>query len=505
MCEVLKAAAWIVGEYCEIVTRISRDRSAGVNDREEEEEEGDDGEDAYWIEGATGEDIRSAWRGQAVHHLVLDALLHPRTTNLPALVQMVYLQAAMKVFIRASCDCELKEMADMVGVLRSRLPIFMQHLDLEVQERATTFRHLLAEFDILPMNWEDSTEEISKETPGAAAVGVTGSGQGSGLNDREKQLMDLLEMPMYTQSSVRAVDEYGAKIAIEKHLVLKAVTAEEFYAVHSKAQRRVPVPTEISLDRPLNEKALDKLLGVEIPDNLNLNSLSLVQVAAQVPNAYNSGARQASTAQSSNVSFFDGGGGRSHYDDVGMVEHMAGGGTGLSHVSWTEPGATAAAGLGADDVFMLSGGSKTRADIIPLSKILGDNFEDIPAGSSSSKSRSGKSQKKSKRRSVEVNTVEMVPAGAVDSSDDELQPARGGRKGHDRKAERRRKPQLDEDDENVSFDYCCMAPNVYFYSGFVNFVADGPRRCGYHHAAAAGRGAPRADPPRGSFTNVGSR
>ena len=157
-----------------------------------------------------------------------------------------------------------------------------------MHERATTFRHLLAEFDILALNWEESTEEISRETPGAAAVGSHGRGRGngSGLNDQEKQMMDLLEMPMYTQSSVRAVDEYGAKLAIEKVGVLKSITAEEFYAVHSKAQRRVLVPSEIDLEKPLDEAALDELLNIDIPEDLNLNSLSLVHVPQTFHNAY---------------------------------------------------------------------------------------------------------------------------------------------------------------------------------------------------------------------------
>ena len=51
----------------------------------------------YWIEGPTGEDIRSSWRGQPIHVLVVDALLHPRATNLPAHVQSAYIQSAMKV------------------------------------------------------------------------------------------------------------------------------------------------------------------------------------------------------------------------------------------------------------------------------------------------------------------------------------------------------------------------------------------------------------------------
>ena len=122
VCEVLKAAAWIVGEYAVIVTMISRDRSDSLDQDGEEQQD----EAVYWIEGATGEDIRSAWRGQKLHLLVMEALLHPRTTSLPPVVQKVYLQAALKVFIRASSDCDVVDLADILSVVRRRLPVFMQ-------------------------------------------------------------------------------------------------------------------------------------------------------------------------------------------------------------------------------------------------------------------------------------------------------------------------------------------------------------------------------------------
>jgi hypothetical protein len=122
--EVLKAAAWVVGEYCEIVSRISRDRSDSLDEDEAEAEE----DDVFWIEGANGDEMRSAWRGQKVHLLVMEALLHPRATNLPQHVQQVYLQAALKVFVRASADCDQGDLADIVGVARQRLTVFMQVL-----------------------------------------------------------------------------------------------------------------------------------------------------------------------------------------------------------------------------------------------------------------------------------------------------------------------------------------------------------------------------------------
>ena len=123
VCEVLKAAAWVTGEYSGIISQISRDRGNSIDD---EVQGGSGDESAFWIEGATGEDIRSSWRGQKVHLLVMEALLHPRTTNLPALVQKVYLQAALKVFVRASADCDAQDLADIVSVVRRRISVFMQ-------------------------------------------------------------------------------------------------------------------------------------------------------------------------------------------------------------------------------------------------------------------------------------------------------------------------------------------------------------------------------------------
>ena len=48
--EVLKAAAWIVGEYSEIVSLVAHDTAAVSENLEND--------NGYWIEGPTGEDIR---------------------------------------------------------------------------------------------------------------------------------------------------------------------------------------------------------------------------------------------------------------------------------------------------------------------------------------------------------------------------------------------------------------------------------------------------------------
>ena len=127
VCEVLKAAAWIVGEYCEVITSIARDNAADDEDDDDDDDiDGEGAGTAFWIEAAAGDEIRSAWRGQQLHLKVVEALLHPRATNLPPAVQAVYVHAAVKLFVRACADCDTEELSSIVGVVRSRLPIFMQ-------------------------------------------------------------------------------------------------------------------------------------------------------------------------------------------------------------------------------------------------------------------------------------------------------------------------------------------------------------------------------------------
>jgi hypothetical protein len=398
-----------------------------------------------------------------------------------------------------------------------------QSQDLEIQERANTLRRILSEWNILSLHWEESTEEVSKERASdTAAVGPHTRGGGV-LNEKEKEMMDLLELPMFTQSSVRSVDEAGAKRAVEKQAVLRALVAEEFYAVHSKAQRKVPVPEELDLDAVLNESALDKLLAVDIPDKLTLSGLSLIYTPSgdhpsQHPYANHPGGSLSAFGggQGSGYGYGHGHGsgdlsvhlsrqfgdavslGQSQSQSQGAYTSAAGDQSTVasgSAYSSSSAAAAAAAGAGgsrpADDVFMLSSGAHAKAypSIIPLSKILGDTFEDDDGDGGDddeqvggrrrshkghrrdkdrgkgrdrrhSSSGAGKSQQ-SRAVAAEINKIEMVPAGAVSFSDDEGDDAEGGknRKGPQQQQQqqqrgRRQKQQhsggnSSEDDENV--------------------------------------------------------
>ena len=64
--EVLRAAAWIVGEYSDVVSTIADDHPVEGFDSQGNP---DDDEPGYWMEGPRGEEILSRWRGTAVREL----------------------------------------------------------------------------------------------------------------------------------------------------------------------------------------------------------------------------------------------------------------------------------------------------------------------------------------------------------------------------------------------------------------------------------------------------
>jgi AP-3 complex subunit delta-1 len=132
VCEVMRAAAWVLGEYSDIISLIVNDVAP---DRESHQDDYDDEDDEeksvadereYWISGAARTLRRSKWRGQSLHVKVIDNLINPRSTTLPDHVQTVYLQSAMKIFVRACNDCEESHVSAIITVLRTRLSVFLQ-------------------------------------------------------------------------------------------------------------------------------------------------------------------------------------------------------------------------------------------------------------------------------------------------------------------------------------------------------------------------------------------
>jgi hypothetical protein len=80
-------------------------------------------------------------------------------------------------------DCSTDEIAALVGIVRNRLGVFLQSVNIEVQERASTLRHLLADLEILSMTWENAA--VVAETPEAETGGVVMGGGGGGKGGKK--------------------------------------------------------------------------------------------------------------------------------------------------------------------------------------------------------------------------------------------------------------------------------------------------------------------------------
>jgi AP-3 complex subunit delta-1 len=469
--EVLRAAAWVTAEYAEVLTRIAHDRADDGSDSSDSDSDEEDEiiGDKYWIEGAAGEDHRSLWRGQPLHYLVMKTLLSTRSTLLPPSVQIVFLQAVMKLFVRVVLDGEFSVIADCVGLLRVGLSNFTQHMDLEVQERATTLRHLLASFRILPLDWEQ--QFAAQEEAAAAQWKKAEETQSSSEN-----LIDLMSMmmtPVYDATSVRSLDENGAREAIAQKAVLGALIKEIFYAVHTKAQRKVPVPADLALDLPFNASAITKLVKTALPEDLSLATLTFVREKEPLPNfpissisantttsaiGFNTNANNIVPAITpafpiSTDSRLD-----NALDDI------------FTSSSSAPMNSNRNQNRGEDDVFILKqSGQKLHQELMPLSKLLGE-FEEIPSSQNTKKhSKKQKKQEKddrkkhngsSKKRKEQEQQqlsydqqVEMLPAGAQQSdSDDEADANLSTSQKKKQQQNRRSKQPSDEDAALDSID-----------------------------------------------------
>lgn len=221
LCEVFYAAAWITGEY---VTEY-------LDDSDDSEEEDDDSE----VEEKETEEEKL----EHLHELV-DEMLQPRTTSLPAHVQTVYVQALLK-FVNAMADraddASLKRLAE---VLIERLPVFVQSEHIEVQERAVALQQILLSL-----------------------------GLGFGALSGEER-------------ASRAFDSSVSLDASARVAILSSYFAERLAPVGAKAQRKVPLPGDLNLDVAFNSSEASFLeSGGDVSSFVNEDDLEVSFVQQQ--------------------------------------------------------------------------------------------------------------------------------------------------------------------------------------------------------------------------------
>jgi hypothetical protein len=329
--------------------------------------------------------------------MAVDALLHPRATTLPTHVQSTYIQAAMKMFLRACADCNDDQLAEIVGLIRMRLGIYLLSSNIEVQERASTLKNLLHELEILSRNWEEELNALRAQ-----------------VKDSLINNTDFLETP--NSDGSRTMDEKAVAMISKKRGILAAVVAEPFYAVHPKAQKKVPIPEGLDLNVPFNSSAFEKLLATPEPENPMISKVSFL---SKISNSNSSNetsqkdaleeARLATILKSSFQSYKD--------DDEEEDE---------------QPRADGFNSIGGDGQLFYLGRNQSdyAPDISTLSKILGDFEDDRPR-----RKREKTKKSKGKKKSVDVDVREMVPMG-MDDSDEEISSSK-------KKSSKNKKPSND--------------------------------------------------------------
>ncbi|DAZ93564.1 TPA: hypothetical protein N0F65_009804 [Lagenidium giganteum] len=189
LCEVYYAAAWIAGEYV----------MEYLEDSDEDDEDEDDSE-----ERETEEE-----KLDRIYDLV-DEMLQPRTTSLPAHVQTVFIQTMLKLLTVTAEKADDESVERLAEMIMERLPAFVQSEYIEVQERAVCLHQLLL------------------------ALGL-----GMGALSPEERASHAFDNNPTLNPSTR-LD------------ILNAYFAERLAPVGAKAQRKVPLPGDFDLDVPFN-------------------------------------------------------------------------------------------------------------------------------------------------------------------------------------------------------------------------------------------------------------
>mmetsp|Transcript_9875 Transcript_9875/g.28025 ORF Transcript_9875/g.28025 Transcript_9875/m.28025 type:complete len:1289 (-) Transcript_9875:795-4661(-) len=275
--EVLYAAAWVVGEYAALLPEVIRDVQRKRRDEVEEDHVPrdtavvhDDADDGDVLERGANGAIRFPPRNPYL--AIVRALTHPRATNLPSTVQAVYMQNAMKVFVASVANADDGELAQILSLFSTRLNVFMQSTDVEVQERASSFTQLLVANQIMREHVPPPLVDASE--PGAdAGPKEPENGGKSGEETSASLLEDLISTTFDPTAAGASQPTRPVSLALDATSstpefiaaarnalpLLTCLFKEPLDPVNPRAQRKVPAPTNIDLFQPLQLAAIEHL------------------------------------------------------------------------------------------------------------------------------------------------------------------------------------------------------------------------------------------------------
>ncbi|GMI07534.1 hypothetical protein TrLO_g8250 [Triparma laevis f. longispina] len=231
--EVLRAAAWVVGEYSSFVTSASPPEADGV------------------------------------HCGLLRVLLSTRSLDLPPRTQAVYLQSALKVFAAASGSSavDADALLECVGIFEANLPAWMQSKEIEVQERASTCHKFLCSLKLLQPNIDQPPPAVDEDSESKSATPFTGEPDAPITSDFLGLVMDpavatpVISSMTTTTSTAPTCSSFQAEnFKSSAPTLTRVCVPDPMKPVSAKAQKKLTAPSSSNLDTPLNAKLFNNLL-----------------------------------------------------------------------------------------------------------------------------------------------------------------------------------------------------------------------------------------------------
>lgn len=220
--EVLPVAAFVVGEYSVLIDEAV---SMEIDDYEDDDEL-----------------FEYNHQSKGTYHSIIQALTDPSNIDMLSLqTQSIYMQAALKVFAASTCSnkCSDEELESCIKYLSSILPVYMQSMDAEVQERAFTAFHLLKSLGVCVYPTLLTSDHTNTESITAAL------GEQQIETNNTETTSDLLRLginvdtPKVTLHEINNTNAFNVSKARTLSATLKyLLISEQMKPISSKAQRR---------------------------------------------------------------------------------------------------------------------------------------------------------------------------------------------------------------------------------------------------------------------------
>ena len=246
--DVLPAAAWIVGEYSSLIPAAAAVAS-----------------------GTNVGNMRNVQSGP--YHKAIVCLTCPfHSSHAPAATQMVYVQAATKVFTSACNDTECTEIDACVSTLETNLPVYIESPNPEVQERALTLHSLLARLGLIG---ESSTcapldQKAASVTLKDAESGVVGDllrlSSGDARNRLDTLMTEETRPTLLEKSEVSLGIQTSSSARSTASIALRYMLASEpMKPVSAKAQKKKsqnpPTTLKANIDDAIDFAPFEAIFG----------------------------------------------------------------------------------------------------------------------------------------------------------------------------------------------------------------------------------------------------